>query len=138
MKSAARILYVMGGSFLTVDIVYLFWSLRAHNFEVIGLITMGLSAILCVLMAFYFGRTVKSFDETVLAEDRLDANIDDGDPEIGQFSPWSWWPILLAGSIAIVFTGLAIGPWIAIIAIPLMAVCIVGWVFEYYRGYFAR
>ena len=138
MKSIARVLYVMGGSFLIVDLVYLFWSLQAHNFEVIGLLTMGLSAVLCVLMAFYFGRTVRSFGETVLAEDRIDANIDDGDPEIGHFSPWSWWPILLAGSVAIVFTGVAIGPWIAVIAVPLMVVCIVGWVFAYYRGYFAR
>lgn len=35
----------------------------------------------------------------------VDANIDDGDPEIGHFSPWSWWPILSAGSIAIMFVG---------------------------------
>jgi hypothetical protein len=138
MKSAATVLYVMGGSFLFFDIVYLIWSLQAHNFELIGLITLGLSATLCILMAFYLDVIVRSLGETVLAEDRLDAEIDDGDSEVGHFSPWSWWPILVAGSIGIAFLGIAISAWIAIIAVPFLAVSTVGWVFEYYRGYFAH
>ena len=44
-----------------------------------------------------------------LPEDILTADIDDGDPELGEFSPWSWWPIVLALSAAIVFIGLAVG-----------------------------
>lgn len=127
----------MGGSFLLVDVVYLVWSLRAENFEVIGLITMGLSGTLCLLMAFYFARTIGALAETP-AEDRPWAEIDDGDPEIGHFSPWSWWPIMLAGSIAVVFLGLAIGPWMSIIGFPLFVVALLGWTFEYYRGYAAR
>jgi hypothetical protein len=31
----------------------------------------------------------------------LDANIDDGDAELGFFSPWSWWPIVLAAAPAL-------------------------------------
>jgi hypothetical protein len=73
-----------------------------------------------------------------LPEDRLDANIDDGDAELGFFSPWSWWPIMLAASAALAFLGLAIGFWIAFIAVPLFVISIVGWVYEYYRGNFAR
>ena len=73
-----------------------------------------------------------------LPEDRLDANIDDGDAELGFFSPWSWWPILLAGWAALAFLGLAVGPWITFIGVPLALICLVGWVYEYYRGNFAR
>ncbi|WP_165064946.1 aa3-type cytochrome oxidase subunit IV [Marisediminicola senii] len=138
MKSAARILYVMGGSFLTVTSVYLFWSLQAHNLELVGVITVGLCAVLCLLLAFYFGRLVKSVGGDLLAEDRLDANIDDGDSELGLFSPWSWWPILLAAASTILILGLSVSAWIAIIALPILILCLIGWFFEYYRGYFAR
>lgn len=131
-------MYLLGASFLSVDAVYLVWSLLAENFELIGLMTIGLSGILCVFLAFYFGRVVKSAGPIGWAEDLLDAEIDDGDSEVGFYSPWSWWPILLAGSLALMFAGVAISAWIAITAVPFLAVCIVGWVYEYYRGYFAR
>ncbi|MET4780911.1 cytochrome c oxidase subunit 4 [Glaciihabitans sp. UYNi722] len=138
MKITARLMYLLGASFLAVDAIYLVWSLLADNFELIGLMTMGLSGILCLFLAFYFGRVVKAGGAVPWVEDRLDAEIDDGDPEVGFYSPWSWWPVLLAGSLAIMFVGVAISAWIVMIAVPLLAVCIVGWVYEYYRGYFAR
>lgn len=74
----------------------------------------------------------------VLPEDRLDANIDDGDSEQGFFSPWSWWPILLAAGGALLFMGIAIGIWIAFFGAALTIISLVGWVYEYYRGNFAR
>ena len=138
VRASAVFLYVVGFSFLVADGAYLVWSLLAHNFELIGLITMGLSGLMCVMFAFYFGRVLKSSGPTPLPEDRLDANIDDGDPELGHFSPWSWWPILLAGAVGIMFVGLAISAWICMVAVPLLVVTIIGWTFEYYRGYFAR
>jgi hypothetical protein len=137
MKASGRILWIMGGSFLTVDLVYLVWSLRAHNLEIVGLIAIGLSGLLCVLLAFYFGRVVAGTPE-LLAEDQPNAEIDSGDPEIGFFSPWSWWPVLLAFSANLMMVGLAISPWIAIIATPFLFLCIVGLIFQYYRGSFAR
>jgi Cytochrome c oxidase subunit IV len=118
--------------------VYFLWSRQAHNVEPVGLLALGLSAVLCVLMAFYFGRVVAANGDAVWAEDQPDALIDDGDPEAGFYSPWSWWPVLLAGATGLVFTGVAISAWIALFAAPLLVVCIVGWVFQYYRGYFAR
>ncbi|MBC7725830.1 MAG: cytochrome c oxidase subunit 4 [Burkholderiaceae bacterium] len=63
--------------------------------------------------------------------------MDDGDPEVGFYSPWSWWPILLAGAISVVFLGTAISRWIALIGVPIVFMTLVGWTFEYYRGYFA-
>jgi hypothetical protein len=136
MRTVSRLMWLLGASFVTVDGVYLFWSLRAENFELIGLLTIGLSGVL--LMAFYFGQVVKSAGVNVWAEDREDAEIDDGDPEVGFFSPWSWWPVLLGAASSLVILGLAISAWIVLIAVPLLVVCIIGWVYEYYRGNFAR
>ncbi len=137
MNAVRVVLYIMGGSFLVVDAIYVGWNLLEGTFEWIGTLTMGLSAVMCLMFAFYFS-IARGRATALLPEDRLDANIDDGDPEIGYFSPWSWWPILLAGGISIVFLGLAIGPWLATIGAPLVVVSIVGWVFEYYRGNFGR
>ena len=76
--------------------------------------------VLAAFIAFYLGR-VHTAQGAELPEDRLDANIDDGDPELGYFSPWSWWPFVLAAGAALAFLGLAIGFWISFIAVPIVA-----------------
>lgn len=90
-----------------------------------------------MFIAFYL-RLVYRNQGGELAEDRLDADIDDGEAEQGFFSPWSWWPVALAGAAAIAFLGLSISFWIVAYAVPLVLVALVGWVYEYYRGNFGR
>ncbi|NKF33177.1 cytochrome c oxidase subunit 4, partial [Pseudomonas sp. BGM005] len=68
----------------------------------------------------------------------LTSDIDDGDPELGDFSPWSWWPLVLAGSAAVFVVGLAVGHFLLPIGLAIFVIAIVGWVYEYYRGNFAR
>jgi hypothetical protein len=136
MKNTSTLMYVLAITFLIVDGAYLTWSLLAHNFELIGLITMGLSGLLCLFIAFYFARS--AVGSAAWPEDRPNAEIDDGDPEIGHFSPQSWWPVLLAGSASLLILGVAISAWLAFLAVPFLLICVVGWVYEYYRGYFAR
>jgi uncharacterized membrane protein len=46
--------------------------------------------------------------------------------------------VLLAAGAALLFMGIAIGFWIAFIGVVLTVVSLVGWVYEYYRGNFAR
>ena len=148
-------LWILCGFFITADIIYVTWNIIQHNngyvtqlagtegggqgspVEWVGAFVIGLSAILSAFVAFYLGRTNKSVGGQ-LPEDRLDANIDDGDSEQGFFSPWSWWPIMLAAGGALLFMGIAIGIWIAFIGTAITLISLVGWVYEYYRGNFAR
>ncbi len=120
--------------------LYVVWSLVDPNHgqvEWVGTVALALCGLLFGLIAFYLGVTHRA-QKGELPEDRLDANIDDGDAEQGHFSPWSWWPIVLATAAALTVLGLAIGPWISFIGASILLVALVGWVYEYYRGYFAR
>lgn len=105
--------------------------------EWVGTVGLSLASVLSVFLGFYLQRTMDAQGGD-LPEDRLDADIDDGDAEQGHFSPWSWWPPVLALSLALVFLGLGIGVWVAFIGAPIALIAIVGWNYEYYRRNFAR
>ena len=139
MSTNVRMFWILAGFFFFAAAVYTVWSLiSTGHVEWVGTPAIALSGVLAVFIAIYLQLVKRSQRGQTLPEDRLDANIDDGDPEQGHFSPWSWWPITLAFSSAIVVLGLAIGPWISFLGIGVLFVSIVGWVYEYYRGYFAR
>ena len=140
MNANVKLYWILTVFFFILAGLYTVWSLldQAHQrIEWVGTITLLLSGLLWALIAFYLGK-VYSAQGAELAEDRLDANIEDGDAEQGHFSPWSWWPIVLAASVSLVFLGVAIGPWISFIGGGILIVSLVGWTYEYYRGYFAR
>lgn len=140
MGTNARLFWILGAFFSVADAAYILWSLidPLHmKVEWVGAVTVGLSGVLSFFIAFYLGRSQSSAGG-LLPEDRLDAEIDDGDAEQGFFSPWSWWPVVLAAGAALLFLGLAAGVWIAFIGAAVAVIALVGWVYEYYRGYFAR
>lgn len=140
MKSNIVLFWVIGVFFFIVGSVYVAWNLITHGYiEWAGTTALFLSAGLGGMIAFYLG-LVKRKQGGVLAEDMQEADIDDGDPELGHFSPWSWWPIVLAFAVSIFFLGLAVGFnfWMTYLSVPLIIVSMFGWVYEYYRGYFAR
>ena len=140
MRANVILFWILAAFFGLSAAVYAFWSWFDESepgMEPAGTVALTLTTVLAAFIAFYLGR-VHSAQGAELPEDRLDANIDDGDAELGFFSPWSWWPIMLAAAAALAFLGLAIGFWIAFIAVPLFVISIVGWVYEYYRGNFAR
>jgi ribose/xylose/arabinose/galactoside ABC-type transport system permease subunit len=124
--------------FFLLTAVYTVWAIIDTGVvEWIGTIAIGLSGILAAFIAFYLQVQLRN-QGGVLPEDRLDADIDDGDPELGFYSPWSWWPFMLAAGAAIAMLGFAVGIWVAFYAIPVVLIALVGWSYEYYRGYFAR
>jgi Cytochrome c oxidase subunit IV len=140
MRANVIMFWILAVFFALAAAVYGVWSALDEmdpGMEWAGTIALSLTAVLGAFIAFYLGR-VHNAQGAELPEDRLDANIDDGDAELGFFSPWSWWPIILATGAALGFLGLAIGFWITFIAVPIVIIALVGWVYEYYRGNFAR
>lgn len=140
MKSNIVIFSIITVYFVVVAAAYTFWNLGLHGrVEWVGTTAVLLSGGLSAFIAFYLW-LAKRKQGGELVEDRLDADIDDGDPELGEYSPWSWWPVFLAFSVALVVLGLCIGNnfWLTFLALPLVPVGVVGWIYEYYRGNFAR
>jgi len=154
MKANAVIFQVIAAFFILADVAYVVWSLldtthgtvAAGNsmdnagigrIEWVGTLAIALCAVLSLFIAFYISRAQAAVGG-ILPEDRLDANIDDGDAEQGFFAPWSWWPVMLAASAALVFLGVAIGFWIAFIGGAVVLISLVGWQYEFYRGYHAH
>ncbi|CAD5997661.1 cytochrome c oxidase subunit 4 [Agreia sp. COWG] len=138
MRANKNLFWILAVFCVALSGVYIFWSIiDKGQVEWVGALGIGLSGILAAFLAFYLGR-VYSAQGGDLPEDRLDSDIDDGDPEMGFYSPWSWWPVILAGSASIMLLGFAVGTWITFIGVAFLLVAIVGWVYEYYRGYFAR
>jgi hypothetical protein len=149
----AKLFWILAVFFALLSGVYTVWTLLYGSqnlaqdpgaggktdvvIEFTGTIGLLLAAVASALIAFYVGYVHRT-QSGELPEDRIDANIDDGDAEQGFFSPWSWWPIMLAASLALVFVGVAVGFWIAFAGAGLLAISVVGWVFEYYRGNFAH
>jgi hypothetical protein len=138
MKTNTVVFWVMAAYFFVLTAVYTVWAIIDTGVvEWIGTIAIGLSGILATFIAFYLQVQLAN-QGGVLPEDSVDADIDDGDPELGFYSPWSWWPVMLAAGAAIAMVGFAVGIWVAFYVIPVVLIALVGWSYEYYRGYFAR
>lgn len=138
MKANVNLFWILAVFFGVVSGIYIYWSLAdTGEIEEVGTVALILSTVLSLFLAFYLNR-VHRHQGGELPEDTLSANIDDGDPEVGHFSPWSWWPIIMAGGGALMMLGLSVGFWISFIAAPLLLIAVVGWTYEYYRGYHAH
>lgn len=144
MRDNVILWWILTAFFALVGVVYTGWNILANptlplvnQIEWVGTVALFFAAFMAAMIAFYLDRT-HGAQQGELPEDILTADIDDGDPELGEFSPWSWWPIVLAGSAAVAVLGLAVGTFLLPIGFAIFAVAIVGWVFEYYRGHFAR
>ncbi len=140
MKSNVVIFGILTAYFVIVGGAYIAWNLITHGYlEWVGAVAILLSGGLTAFIAVYLWLVQKK-QGGVLVEDIDDSDIDDGDPELGEFSPWSWWPIVLAFALALFILGLCIGFnfWLTFLSAPIVLVAVVGWVYEYYRGHFAR
>ena len=142
MKTNAKLFWALTAFFLGSAALYTVWALldQVPRPSRMGR-HPGASALCGVLFALRSrstsGRTHRAQGGEI-PSDIATADIDDGDPEMGFFSPWSWWPLVLGAGIALVFLGLAVGPWVSLIGIPLAFIALFGWIYEYYRGAFAR
>lgn len=144
MRDNVILWWILTAFFALVGVVYTGWNILANptlplvnQIEWVGTVALFFAAFMGAMIAFYLDRT-HGAQGGELPEDILTADIDDGDPELGEFSPWSWWPIVLAASAGVFVVGLAVGQFLLPIGLAIFVVAIVGWVYEYYRGNFAR
>ena len=137
MKFNANLFFWLTIFYLVDAIGYTVWAINYYgNVEIIGTAAIGMLVFMSAFLSFYMNNTHKH--QGAVPEDRLDANIEDGDAEIGFFSPWSWWPFFIGAFAALAFTSLAVGWWLFFIAFPLALVALIGFVFEYSRGQHAH
>ncbi len=137
MRTNARLFWLLTAFYVLADAGYVISTYSAYGkFEVIGSAAIAMLVFMSGFIAFYLQKTFRV--QGPVPEDRLDANIEDGDTEIGFFAPWSWWPFFLGAFGALAFASLAIGWWLFIIAFPLSLVAIIGFVFEHSRGQHAH
>ena len=114
--------------FVPLGVIYGFWS----EGEPVGMLGLPLLGGLVGMIGGYLWLVARRVDEG--PEDDPHAEIADGAGEQGQFSPWSWWPLVVSASGAITFAGLAVGWWLAGLGAATAVIGIVGWVFEFSRG----
>jgi hypothetical protein len=101
----------------------------------IGTTALALCGGLAFLVGFYVLYTAKRVYPR--PEDREDGEIDEADPEYGFYSPHSWWPLVMGFATFLVVIGLIFAVWVVVLGVLVLALALVGWLFEYYRGDFA-
>ena len=121
------------GAIFSLAVAGIYWYL---SHDQIGTTALIMTGALAFLVAFYMLYTAKRVFPR--PEDRLDAEVDEADPEYGFFSPHSWWPLLVGISAAIIGVGLIFALWAVVLGFFFLLIALVGWLFEYYRGEFAQ
>lgn len=121
----------IGGAVVFVPLGLIYgWLTKWH--EPVGIVGILLVGGLSAMIGAYLFVTARRLDPR--PEDNPFARVSDHEGEQGFFSPWSWWPLAVAASGALVFLGVAVGWWVSIIGVGIGALSLVGWVYEYYRG----
>ena len=129
MKSEIQLFAVVGAFFAVVAVGY---GIVTDWVEPVGWVALFLSAGLGFMIAFFLWNTARKLP--FRPDDDEDGEIEQAEGPYGTFAPYSWWPLWLAASISLLALGLAVGWWIVFIAAPLVALAVVGWVFEYFSG----
>ena len=134
MKVDGR-LFLWGSFFYAaVALIYGLWTGLFDDGEIdwIGVTALVFTAAMALMVGFFMSFTANRLDPR--PEDDVDADPEDADPDYGFFSPHSWWPLLLAGSIAIIAFGWVFAAWIVALGVASLFFSLWGFVFEYYRG----
>ena len=126
------LLFAMGAVFYAF-IAGIYWYFSRDQ---IGTTALALTGALAFLVAFYALYTAKRVYPR--PEDRLDAEVEEADPEYGFFSPHSWWPLVLGFSTMVIAFGLIFAVWLIVLGVFVLFIALIGWMFEYYRGAFAH
>lgn len=132
MKFETKLFLLLVPFFVAAGLVYGFWS----RWEPVGVAGLFLVSGLMAMIGAYLALLARRIDAR--PEDDPYADVEQGAGDQGVFSPWSWWPLVLAAGAAISFASLAIGWWLMAIGAAVGLIGLVGWVFEFSRGQHAH
>lgn len=135
MKVESRIFDIVTVFAFSVAIVYgvMTGLMTRDGVEPVGLIALILTGGLSTVAGSYMRFASRRIEPR--PEDREEADIEEGSGELGFFSPGSYWPIALAGAVAL--SGLALAyfyVWMIVGAFILLMIAVAGLVFEYHSG----
>ncbi|HTY73183.1 MAG TPA: cytochrome c oxidase subunit 4 [Actinomycetes bacterium] len=104
--------------------------------EPAGTAALVLSGGLGFIVGYYLIFTSRRIDPR--PEDDLDADVADGAGDLGFFSPYSWWPLPVGASAAVLALGVVFAMWLVVLGVFMLVASAIGFVFEYYRGVHAH
>ena len=126
MKVESRLFEIVTGASFVMAIVY---AVLAQ--EPVGVAALFLTGGLTLIVGTYFRFVSRRLEER--PEDNPEAEISDGAGDVGFFSPGSYWPIVVAGSAALVGISLAFFyVWAIVISGIILLMAVAGLVFEYH------
>ncbi len=127
MKTEGWIFGVLAVFFIVVAPAY--WFL---TYEIIGLVALGLTAVLVTMIAAYLFITARHMDPR--PEDLTDAEVVDGAGSVGFVPPSSIWPFWTALTVSVASLGPVFGWWLTILGFGVGIWALTGWVYQYYVG----
>ncbi|MEU2198847.1 cytochrome c oxidase subunit 4 [Isoptericola sp. NPDC019482] len=133
MKIEIKLFLFLAPFFVVVGVIY---GLVTQFQEPVGYLGIPLVGALMAMVGAYLALTARRID--LRPEDDEEGEIEQGAGDQGVYSPWSWWPLVIAGAAAVAFLGLAVGWWVLYIGFILGVIGLVGWVFEFSRGQHAH
>jgi hypothetical protein len=126
MRVEHRIFDIVAAFSFVVAIVY---TVLAQ--EAVGIAGLFLTGGLALIIGTYFRFVARRLEGR--PEDNPDAEVSDGAGDVGFFSPGSYWPVALAGAVALMGISLAFFyVWAMVISGVLLLLAIAGLVFEYH------
>jgi len=126
MKVESRLFEIVTVAIFVMAIVY---AVLAQ--EPVGVAALFLTGGLTLIVGTYFRFVSRRLEER--PEDNPEAEVSDGAGDVGFFSPGSYWPIVVAGSAALVGISLAFFyVWAIVISGIILLMAVGGLVFEYH------
>lgn len=133
LGTETRIFLLLVPFFLIVAAVYGFLT-EFH--EPVGLFAIPLVGALSGMVGVFLWLTGRRID--MRPEDNPLGTVEEAAGEYGEFSPHSWWPLVLASGAAITFFGVAVGWWVCVVGFVVGVIGLVGLIFEFSRGQHAH
>lgn len=104
------------------------------GFEPVGFVSLLLTGGLSAIIGLYL--YLVSLRVDARPEDDPLGEVHQGAGDLGFFNPRSIWPILVAAGGAVMFLGMAVGLWMFLIGLGIVAMTSLGLLFEHYTGDF--